>query len=57
LIALGATVVLRRGSSTRELPLEDFDLAYQKTVLQPGEFVAEVRVPHRTPGVLISARS
>jgi len=55
LIALGATVVLRRGSSTREFPLEDFYLAYQKTALQPGEFVAEVRVPHRVPGALLRA--
>ena len=39
LMALGATVVLRRGDVTRELPLEDLYLAYQKTALQPGEFV------------------
>ena len=34
LIALGATVVLRRGDVTRELALEDFYLAYQKTALR-----------------------
>jgi xanthine dehydrogenase small subunit len=55
LIALGATVVLRRGPDTRELALEDLYLAYQKTALAAGEFVAEVRVPHRVPGLLLRA--
>ncbi|KPF84918.1 FAD-binding molybdopterin dehydrogenase [alpha proteobacterium AAP38] len=45
LIALGATLVLRRGGVTREMPLEDFFLDYRKTALQPGEFVAAIRVP------------
>ena len=47
LIALGATVVLRRGDATRTLPLEDFYLDYRRTALAPGEFVAAVRVPRR----------
>jgi len=55
LIALGATVVLRHGDATRELPLEDLYLAYQKTALQPGEFVCEIRVPQRAAGVLVRA--
>jgi xanthine dehydrogenase small subunit len=55
LIALGATVVLRRGDATRELPLEDLYVAYRKTALQPGEFVAHVRVPPRGAGVLVRA--
>ena len=55
LIALGATVVLRRGAATRELPLEDFYVAYQKTALEPGEFVAEIRVPRRAANVLVRA--
>jgi xanthine dehydrogenase small subunit len=45
LIALGATLVLRRGTRTREVPLDEFYLAYQKTVLAPGEFVLRVRIP------------
>ncbi len=45
LIALGATLVLRRGAATRELPLDEFYLAYQKTALEPGEFVERVRIP------------
>ena len=55
LMALGASVLLRRGAATRVLPLEDLYLAYQKTALQPGEFVAAVRVPQRAPGMLVRA--
>jgi xanthine dehydrogenase small subunit len=55
LMALGATVVLRRGDATRELPLGELYLAYQKTALQPGEFVAQVRVPQRAPATLLRA--
>ena len=45
LIAIGATVVLRLGDQTRELPMEDLYLDYMKNALQPGEFVESVRVP------------
>ncbi|HEX7951698.1 MAG TPA: xanthine dehydrogenase small subunit [Burkholderiales bacterium] len=45
LLALGATVKLRRGASQREMPLEDFYLGYQKKALQPGEFLEAVRIP------------
>jgi xanthine dehydrogenase small subunit len=45
LIALGTTVVLRRGEATREIALEDFYLAYQKKDLTAGEFVERIRVP------------
>ena len=55
LIALGASVVLRRGAARRELPLEDLYLAYQATALQPGEFVERVRVPLPRPGVRCAA--
>lgn len=44
LIALGATLKLQSQAGTREMPLEDFFLAYRKTTLQPGEFVASVTV-------------
>lgn len=47
LIALGASLGLRRGTETRELPLDDFYIAYGKTALAPGEFVERVRVPLR----------
>jgi xanthine dehydrogenase small subunit len=55
LIALGATIILQNGQATRELPLEDFYLAYQKTARVPGEFVAQIRVPHRESGLLLRA--
>lgn len=45
LIALGATLTLRRGDASRTLPLEDYFLAYGKQDRQPGEFVAEIFVP------------
>ena len=51
LIALGARVVLRKGDALRELPLEDLYLGYQKTAMQPGEFVERVRVPVRSPAL------
>ncbi|HSG96298.1 MAG TPA: FAD binding domain-containing protein, partial [Afifellaceae bacterium] len=44
LIALGATVTLRRGDERRSLPLEDFFLAYGKQNRAPGEFVESVSV-------------
>lgn len=50
LIALGAQVVLQHGDRQRVLPLEDLYLAYQKTAMQDGEFVAALRVPETGPG-------
>jgi xanthine dehydrogenase small subunit len=45
LIALGSSVVLRKGGETRELPLDEFYLSYQKTALEPGELLERIRVP------------
>ena len=45
LIALGGRVVLRKGSTTRALPLEDFFVAYGKQDRAPGEFVLTVDAP------------
>ncbi len=45
LIALGATLVLRRGDALRRMPLEDYFVAYGKQDRQPGEFVEKVIVP------------
>jgi xanthine dehydrogenase small subunit len=55
LIALGASVVLRRGSERRELPLEDFYVGYQETARRPGEFVTRVRVPKRPQTLTLRA--
>ena len=45
LLALGASLVLRQGEQTRELPLSAFYLGYMQNALQPGEFVQALRVP------------
>jgi xanthine dehydrogenase small subunit len=55
LIALGARLVLRRGERTRELPLDEFYLAYQKTALAAGEFVERILIPRATPGAIVRA--
>ncbi len=48
LIALGATLHLRRGTARREIPLEDFFIAYGKQDIEPGEFIEAVSVPRQT---------
>jgi xanthine dehydrogenase small subunit len=45
LIALGATMELRRGDQIRQLPLESFFLDYGKQDRKPGEFVRRLMVP------------
>ena len=50
LIAAGATLVLRQGAQRRELPLEDYFLAYGKQDRRPGEFVEAVLVPKPAAG-------
>lgn len=45
LLALGATLVLRRGTVQRHLPLDQFFIGYKKTALQPGEFIEQIRIP------------
>jgi xanthine dehydrogenase small subunit len=49
LIALGADLVLRKGTARRSMPLEDFYLDYRRTALQAGEFVELIRVPLPQP--------
>jgi xanthine dehydrogenase small subunit len=50
LIALGATLHLRRGTERRALPLEDFFLDYGRQDRRPGEFVERVVVPRPARG-------
>ena len=52
LIALGATVTLRKGAVRRTLPLEEFFIAYGKQDRQPGEFVEEIFTPKPPAGTL-----
>ena len=44
LIAMGAILILRRGSERRRMPLEDFFIAYQHQDRLPGEFVEAVEL-------------
>ena len=46
LIALGATLTLRKGDGRRALPLEKFFIDYGKQDREPGEFVETVEIPH-----------
>jgi xanthine dehydrogenase small subunit len=50
LIALGATLVLRRGRRTREVPVERFFRGRRRAARAPGEIVERVRVPRAAPG-------
>ncbi|NDW48071.1 xanthine dehydrogenase small subunit [Ruegeria sp. PrR005] len=47
LIALGATLHLRKGDTRRDLPLEAFFLDYGKQDRAPGEFVEAVSFPRQ----------
>jgi xanthine dehydrogenase, small subunit len=47
LIALGATLYLRKGDDRRALPIEDFFLDYGKQDRAPGEFVEAVSIPRQ----------
>ena len=59
LIALGATLILRRGDAIRELALDRFYKGYRKTALRPGEFIERIRFPlatHRFATYKVSKR-
>ena len=45
LIALGASVTLRKGGKRRTVPVESFFIEYGRQDRQPGEFIESVRVP------------
>ncbi|GAW37068.1 carbon monoxide dehydrogenase small chain [Roseovarius sp. A-2] len=45
LIALGAEIVLRKGSDRRTLPIETFFIDYGKQDLKEGEFLETLRIP------------
>ena len=55
LMVLGASLVLRQGDKERELSLDGFYHDYQVNDLQPGEFVARIRVPLAHDGVLVAS--
>ncbi|WP_166416966.1 xanthine dehydrogenase small subunit [Cochlodiniinecator piscidefendens] len=47
LIALGASLHLRKGQTRRTILLEDFFLEYGKQDRAPGEFVEAITIPHQ----------
>ena len=49
LIALGASLIMRKGAVRRELPLEAYFLDYGKQDRKPGEFVELIRIPSPDP--------
>ena len=49
LIALGATLHLRKGDTRRDLPIEDFFIDYGKQDRADGEFVEGVTIPKSAP--------
>ena len=51
LIALGATLHLRHGNKTRDLPLEEFFVAYGEQNRAPGELVTGVTLPKDADGL------
>jgi len=53
LIALGASLTLRRGGQRRTLALEDYFLAYGQQDRAPGEFVEYIHVPRPAPDAIV----
>jgi xanthine dehydrogenase small subunit len=53
LIALGATLMLRRGEASRTIPLEDFFIAYGRQDLAAGEWVEAVHIPRPAGDALV----
>ncbi|WP_375280100.1 xanthine dehydrogenase small subunit [Pseudooctadecabacter sp.] len=51
LIAMGATLHLRRGDTRRDMALEDFFIDYGKQDRHPGEFVEAVTIPKSAPAL------
>ncbi|MBE1293695.1 MAG: xanthine dehydrogenase small subunit [Rhodobacteraceae bacterium] len=50
LIALGASITLRKGATRRVLPLEEFFIAYGKQDRAAGEFVESITIPRVSTG-------
>jgi len=55
LMALGTTLVLRRGDRQREVLLDQFYTGQKKNVLQPGELIEAVVLPKPRPGQVFRA--
>lgn len=55
LMVIETMLGLRRGGQTREMPLNDFYLGYQKTALESGEFLQRILVPLRLENMQVQS--
>jgi len=55
LIALRAKLLLRKGSETRLVAVEDYFIRYRVTILKPSEFIEKIIVPKPDPKNLFKA--
>ena len=55
LMALGASLVLRKGDKTRSVLLEHFYTGMKKNVLVTGEFIEAIELPKPVPGQIFRA--
>jgi xanthine dehydrogenase small subunit len=55
LIALGATITLRKGNLRRTMAVEDFFVAYGKQDRAPGEFLESIAVPRPAANAIHAA--
>jgi xanthine dehydrogenase small subunit len=55
LMALGASLVLRRGNKTRNVALDQFYTGQKQNVLQPGEFIEAIELPKPIAGAVFRA--
>jgi xanthine dehydrogenase small subunit len=55
LLALGASLQLRRGTKTRAVALENFYTGQKQNVLQPGEFIESIDLPKPVAGGVFRA--
>jgi len=53
LLALDATLLLRRGGARRRIALSEFYVGYMQNRLEPGEFVEAIEVPRPHAGTTI----
>jgi len=52
LLALEATMICAAAAGRREVPAEEFFVAYRKTALAPGELLVAIRLPAPAPGTV-----
>lgn len=54
LIALNATMTIACENGTREIPVDEFFVAYRKTLLAPNEVIAAINLPMRTDDTVLA---